>query len=1171
MTPSCASYPRPTPSALLLEDSRLKSSCFLVSGLALSIALPGALILPQIAQSQQSYRNVINQRFRTVSNGPQSGIIVDVADPEDVEGVHRAIAARVSATMRVHTAQLSREIAVLRQRHLLKDSKNSSDQMPLVEVVRLRSKGRLVSPKRNRANTRAVPGGNDLQISIATQGQFGFSTSSKTYNALSKFLPSNAQGLYPELKKILGSPFSSLPVNILNQDPDDAKTNISVRGVVVVYDMTNQVINIQMPTFSSDQDTFLGLAQALTQAFYISSGAGINSTFGYDAYTQGIARATACIAAQDLSANGFFAGFGASLDPIDPVSSFFYTPYYDLLNQQALGTSSFFPPTPSAAPVAGLGGMLVPRLQMASTVWTKCYIEDPSFFVKFNNAYYNAVTADPTVANNASRLRDLAANVLPTVEGLPFPLWYEQQYILDTSVTPGPKLFAYVQPTFPDSLGSAGASALLVYYATAVNGDEKALSGVVNPIYFDYSYTSRLTLSNGNAQETINNGLASASPFFTGIGDPKTGDDKQRLAIDFPVSSSQPNVAQPGGNEYARVYFPANEESISGKPTDFSGVYVGALTGSLSVSFNGGSGNLQSGAGINGIGFGAFSGTDPGGFIPTGFHKATLSFTPKNGTAPLIFQRNTFTRKDNTATPTIPGVSPVFVLNTGLSQASLTQLKHTFTSGAQMVALPFQPYQPYTSNLPLLFSLAPGTPDRNAPLIAQYRQDADPSVGNYLRFPSLPPYQPGFSFWTNFQGTVNNADLTTAGEPTDNKDVISVPLQFGWNMIGNPYLAPLTIDPTANSTTPGIQVQYLNGDALTLQEAINAGYVAAGIFGYNTATGGYQDITVATPGGLAQNIIQSWTGYWLRVMVTEGVTITYINPTPLPANPVGGGRALNTGLRNGKISRSSHLHLTSVSEIGGWRVPIIVRDSSGNAASALLGQSPRGSDAFLPALDAASPPPFQRAANLSLHFPHSDWDTGKASTGTGEFLSDIRRSGISATWNVVVNTPKSEQPYILNWNNTSKLPRGMRLTLIDQETGTRQMMNTSVSYTFTPSRGVTTRKFQILAEPRLPGRLFVNNLHVETRLSRSTAASALISYEVSGASEANVEIHSGTGRVIRHLSSGRAVSTGANQVLWDLKDDQGRTLAAGTYMIQITVRTPEGEQARSIIAHPITR
>ena len=243
----------------------------------------------------------------------------------------------------------------------------------------------------------------------------------------------------------------------------------------------------------------------------------------------------------------------------------------------------------------------------------------------------------------------------------------------------------------------------------------------------------------------------------------------------------------------------------------------------------------------------------------------------------------------------------------------------------------------------------------------------------------------------------------------------------------------------------------MNGDPLTLQEAINAGYVAAGVFGYNSTNNvaAYQDITTSTPGGLPQNTLQAWHGYWIRVLVTEGVTLSYLNPTPQPG--IGGGRGANAGGRSLKRTRASSIPHHRSRRNGGCRWWCATR--RGTRLARCLGQSTRGADTFVPALDAASPPPFTRNASLSIRFPHADWDAGKASSGTGDFLSDIRRTGAAAKWDIVVNTPQAEQPYVLTWNNTARLPRGLRLTLTDMETGTRRLMNTGVSYTFTPARG----------------------------------------------------------------------------------------------------------------------
>ena len=1115
------------------------------------------LMQPRMAQTQQSYRNVVNQRFNTLSNGPQSGIVVDVKDVNDTDAVRRTVKSKVQATLPAQTAALSREIDQMRRRHLLK----GNAQLPFVQIVHLRQNGRLVTANVKRGGTRDVPGNNDLHINIVTSGATAFDTNSKTYRALSAYLqPVNGQpALYVELKKILGSPLSNFTVNINNRDPDDPNTNQSVRGAIIEVDAANSLINIDMPSFSSDQDTFLGLAQTLAQCFYAPK------TFGYDVWNQGIARAAAVIAAQDFNAGGFFNSLGSGFDPVDAVPGFFYTPYYDLLNQPSLGNPTFLPPTLSQQKVAGLAGMFVPRLQMASTVFTKLYIEDNNFFKRFNSSYYDAVNADATVSNNTGKLRDLAAISVQNsvVEGQPFTAWYSQQYIFDTSVTPGPKLFAYPLPTFPDKSGNAGASVILVYYGTDKSGNETPLSGVTNPVYFDYQYANRLILSNGNAQEPISSGLGSVSPFFTGIGDPADGSDRQRIAIDFPVSSSQASPTFAGGNEYARIYFPANEETLNGKPSDYSGVFIGAQSGLFRTLFNGGSGEIR----VNAK-FGAFAGQSANQEIPTGFNKVVFTFVPDGSNTTLTFQRNTFARKDNANTPTIPGVSPIFVLNTGLNQAASASLKHTFRTLPQMIALPFQPYQPYSGNLPLLFSSGTGTPDANAQLIAQYRQDGDTSIGKYLRYPSMPLYQPGYSFWTNFAGNINDLDLSAKGRQTDDQNLISVPLQFGWNMIGNPYTGNITIQDNADN--PGIQIQYQNGDALTLQGAINAGLVAAGVFGYNSTdvVQSYQDITQTTSGNntLPQNQITAWSGYWLRVLVTEGVTLSYVNPTPA----TGTGRATGAVKARTRLLRKTRASGQAV-ETGGWRLPLLVRDSLGNVSSGLLGQSPKGSDGFVAALDASSPPLFSRSASLSVRFPHADWDNGKGSSNVGDFLSDIRRTGSKAQWDVVVNTPRAEQPYTLTWNSVSKLPRGMRLTLVDGETGTRRVMSSASSYTFTPNRGATSRKFQVLAEPRSAGRLVISNMRVDTRLTRGVAAAALISYDVSGAAETSIDIVSGTGRRLRRLISGRAAGVGTNQVAWDLKDDQGRAVPTGTYLIQVSARTPEGETARMVLPQPITR
>src|SRR5262249_14598120 len=263
-------------------------------------------------------------------------------------------------------------------------------------------------------------------------------------------------------------------------------------------------VDIYLPSFSNDQDLFPAMSQTMAQAFHA------RTRIAFDAWEIGMARAATVVAARDLQSFN-----GTSLDP---ANGFYYTPSYDLLTHPPLPNTPFPPPTKPNQPFnpTTLSGMLVPRLQMSSTAWLKCYIENPSFFKQFNAAYYAAFTADHNVANDVTRLRALAKSVVATVELQDFDTWFERQYILDSSVTPGPKVYAYTQPTFPSNTqgDDSGAVIFVVYYQTTTTGDETDLSGLSNVVYWDFDFANRLFLP---SFEKINivNGFGTVAPFFT--------------------------------------------------------------------------------------------------------------------------------------------------------------------------------------------------------------------------------------------------------------------------------------------------------------------------------------------------------------------------------------------------------------------------------------------------------------------------------------------------------------------------------------------------------------------------------------------------------------------------------------------------------------------------------
>jgi hypothetical protein len=1067
---------------------RLSRRCVALA--AACLACIGLCASPSFAQPV--YRNIVNARFRTVSNGPLSAHIVDVKDPNNDTEVRQQIVQTLGPRLRIRNANLRPGLTTLQRLGILKPGQ----EFDIVDTVLVRSNGKLPIPPKNE---RKRGPGDELTFVIATGNQQGAFPAQEALE-----LQQIINLIYPDMRdNILGRPGWTGTVTVRNLDPRLGKTDEVVGALLVV---TQNNVEIWFPTFRAYETRFLAAAQTIAQAFHA------RSRIAYDAWEVGMARAAAVVAALRLRSRI------PANQTVDPANGFYFTPFYDLLNQPALGNDTFFPPTKTEQPInpTTLAGMLVPRLQMAATAWLKCYIENPNFFKRFNtgadnglgtSGFYAAFANDPNIANDVNRLRALARAALANVELLPFDDWFERQYALDTSITQGPKLYVYSQPTFPQDGTDSGGSFFVIYYRTFLTngkGDELDLSGNSNVVYWDFNFSSRLFLPGFDTVRIVN-GFGAVSPFFTNIGGNPA--DTMRVAVDFPVNK-----------EYVRVYFPAGRTGTAAVPNDFSGVTIGSDSGTLSVNFEGGTGPITTP-----IQQGSFGARGILGAVQEAFSRTQITYTPPQGN-PITFQRNTFQRS-GPGTTALPGVNPVFVLAV---PGPVSTLNHTFPAGPNMISLPIRPL---TSDLARVLGSNP-----NATLLAQYRQDL-PGDDKYLRYPTLPLYQPGYALWSNFTTPLNATAIR--GERTDILDFVNVSAPFGWTQIATPYPTPLNV-------TTDLQFQYLGGDAVSYAEAITRGWIAAGIVGFSQ-TAGYQDITTTNDPNFPRNLLEPWKGYWIRVRVTDGLTITYIQPR----------------------SRSAHTRSEPLPILAdGWRVPLVLRDAVGNRSEALLGQASQGSDTFNPALHIASPPPFTRAPTLAVRFPHTEWDAGTGGKG-GDFLTDIRPLGRRSEWNVMVTVPQAEQSYTLSWQDVARVPRGTRLTLVDLDSGVRQLMNSTSNYTFRAGRDALTRRFQIIAEPRGAGRLQISNVAARSGGLRS-AQSMVISYEVSGAAETTVEVFLG-GQRVRMLGRTRSVPSGPQELVWDTRDDVGRALPAGLYQLRITARTEEGEQTRSITPLLLTR
>jgi hypothetical protein len=1066
----------------------------LLMGLCLS-----ALIAPKT--QAQDYKNIVNTRFNTVASGPMDAVIVDVPNGADAATIDKAIAAKVNGARLARRSTLMREISILRQTFHLKGEIAPG----IADIVYVRQNGKLILPQSKGLGRAEGPNDIDFVFPITAAASDGGWT-----QAQHDELVAVKNIMYVALKTVYGDPSWSGTVTVINGDnttsiPSDP--NVISGGI---YDISNK--KIIFAQYNSIQSKVLNLTQMMAIAFHGPD------AISYDAWERGMARAATLESVRSAipALNGTFGN--NSVDPADPLWQ--AMDRYDLLNQPPLGNDRFFPvsKTNGVANEASFPLLLIPRLTMSGTAWLKALAETPSFLRNFNTAYYAAFTTDPTVKNNIPALKQLASQALAgaQIEGLSFTDWYQRQFVLDTSVSPGTKLYAFVLPLRPDPADDKddfGYGVVLYYFQTTFdtsgNSDEVSLNGTSYPIYWDYTYTNRLFLAAQYERVDIRNGIGTVAPtFFATIGGDPNLNGQMRVTMDFPVNS-----------ENVRLYVaPRNMgkvQTTSGTVGYFYGAVVGMDTGKVQITTD---------TGANAT-FDVKQGSFGGALDPSALSRPTrATLTVLDSTNAQVGQRKVNIGYTSNSDPNsrLQEYESVLYVND-----PVTSLTHTFPVGPAMISFPIQPLKPRagdallnpTNDLPLFN-------DGNL-LLAEWRQNLNKADGdNYLRYPSLDPLKPGKGYWENFGG---DTDVKITGRTTTLDQDLSLGLLHGWNQIGTPYNSPVNVS--------DLQFQYLADNVpVDLATAISKGYIVAqnvpgagqvAVWEYTTASG-YIPATT----------LQPWKGYWIRVLVSEGVTITYPNPT---------GPSRSIMLSRG-IKRAAPV------AVSGWAIPLSVRGTDGTGGTAYLGQSDQAVSGYDAKLDAMRPPEFTRAVP-TVSFPHPEWGAN-----AGNYFSDIHGAGSRDPWTVAVYAPNPTRSYTLTWSSLTNVPRTTRLILVDMATGKRQYMQSSSGYSFVPGNSPT-RQFQILTEERTRGSLQIMN--IVARQSRG-AATIEMSYDLTQGATVTTEIKGLDGRTIRRLVPGRAAASGTNNVIWDGRDEKAASVASGSYLVNITARSPEGETARAI-------
>ncbi|MCS7208401.1 MAG: S8 family serine peptidase [Fimbriimonadales bacterium] len=357
-------------------------------------------------------------------------------------------------------------------------------------------------------------------------------------------------------------------------------------------------------------------------------------------------------------------------------------------------------------------------------------------------------------------------------------------------------------------------------------------------------------------------------------------------------------------------------------------------------------------------------------------------------------------------------------------------------------------------------------------------------------------------------------------EAIDTNTAYLIPLQEGWNMIGNPF--PFNVPWAACEVEilgAGGQVQRLN-----LQEAADRGYIRLQIYRYIPLTGEYTWRTAP----LGELI--AWQAHWVKAL----------RPCTLVVPPVGSLR-----------SRAEESTRVVPEQTDGWLLRLIARSGDREDANNLIGATTQANDE-LGREDVEKPPVFQSYVALHILEPRT----------RSALAQDLRRATKRPQrWELEITTDQPNAEVTLQWVQERSLPRGMRLTLVDQTTGERVSMLQTSSYRFRTDEN-SRRRFTVEAQPARASQLRITNVSItQTRGDQFT-----IQYALSGDATVQVLIQDAGGRTLARLPSG-ARSAGVGTAAWNGRTDTGIAVPPGTYQVQIIATGEEGEVAR--VARPL--
>lgn len=443
---------------------------------------------------------------------------------------------------------------------------------------------------------------------------------------------------------------------------------------------------------------------------------------------------------------------------------------------------------------------------------------------------------------------------------------------------------------------------------------------------------------------------------------------------------------------------------------------------------------------------------------------------------------------------------------------TFTPQSQTVDVAANVTEINFVGVPVYHLSLPTGLSLIalPLTPQDPDPLAVF----GDPSQIGFWRYdPSITAYPPsnggssvlqvlpGRGFWVDPSAPTT---LAVSGTPVAKNRSVQLLLDGsgnGWNMVGNPYDAPL---PWANvGVTSGSSVR-------------DFAYI------YDRDSGGYKLVT-DVPGMSDLTVVPKNAGMWMRALATQTVPISPVSAT--------------AAARHEAWTRSE----------GEFIIPIVAQAGGAADTCARVGVL-NFAKAHPEAYQIDNPP--TGTHYVDVYFTN----------GSGQMLTcDIRGAATSQmTYNFAVKTDLKKTVVKLSLPDLSQVPRDKTITLVDVTSGKRIYARTLNTYSYNSGEGGV-RSFRLEVGPAASG-----GLTVTTAVAQAVGGGVGLTYTLSKPAKVDIAILNLSGRSVRALATAKQSDAGTNTQSWDLRNQTGSKVPAGRYLIRITAAGDDGQQVTAL-------